>query len=202
MNAGEKINQKVVLLFGLLGLFMLVPFVTLTIWSRAISAEKKELLDHLDQISVLSSDLKYSLIFAIETLYKLTPIYLIPEDDTKRGDEFYNNESYKVFRESSSIVEVPMPSIFTEYTNLYKNIVYKNACTSIATLDTDTCRSNSFITTGIYTSSTQILTRSHDASKQQIYIDSSALITADIKRQEAMSQIRNILMDESIGSAS
>ena len=183
MNAKERYNQKMISLFILLAFILVAPLVALQAWSSRVVKQKQDLFMHLNNLAILPSHIKYSVALSIESLYRLTSLPLLPENPAEKGHEYYNELSYEIFSGTSDFVETSLPGVFSDYVDKYKTVIFKNPCSTVPGLNTDQCTLNTFITTGVYTSSTQILTRASDAFKQQVRITAAGSSRADMKIQ-------------------
>lgn len=197
MNAKQGLNQKIIALFILLALILMAPLIALQIWSKTLINQKQKLFDHLSSICTLPSHLKYSMIFAVDSLYRLSPLMLLPEKPSTLGSENFIEEAYDYFSSTGDLVERTLPGSFSNYASLYNSVIYKNVCSVVPGLAIDMCTSNTFMTTGVYTSSTQVMTRASDASKQQVRI-SALTDTMANKIIEMNTEMSNILLDAAV----
>lgn len=173
MNSKEGVNTQIIILFGLCALFMIAPFVALTAFESAMVKQKVMVLTHYKSLAVLPSEIKYSLVFAIESLANVSRVKLIPDRPSDNAAEYYNKQTYDTFTDTALLLEETVPAAYNDYVSLYKSVVYQNACSSVLSLNNstsfltlDACNSNNFMSTGVYTSATQILTRSNQVFQQ------------------------------------
>jgi hypothetical protein len=173
MNSKEGLNSQIILLFGICALFLIAPFVALTVFERVIAGQRHIILTHYKNLAVLPSEVKYSLVFAVESLVNVSRIKLLPDFADQNAAEYYNKKTYDTFTDSAQLLEEVVPTAYDDYVTLYKAVIYQNACNSVPLLNNgslfsklDACRSNNFMNTGVYTSATQILTRSNQVFQQ------------------------------------
>ncbi len=177
----------------------MLPLLVLSLWSRYTKDDKQVLLDHYHQISALPAYLKYAFVFSIEGLVRLAHVPFIPESQTQSAEEHYNQEVYAKLARASEILDSQVAEVFSSYDELYKNVIFKDACASMQSPAAASCKANSYLVLGAYISFVQVLSRSNDAYKQLSSILSSSDSQAD-KTRRATRAIQASLEADDVGS--
>jgi hypothetical protein len=135
MNSKEGVNSQIIFLFALCAIFMIAPLVAITAFESVMVKQKIMILSHYKNLAVLPSEIKYSLVFAIESLVSVLRVKLIPDHSSDNAAEYYNKQTYDTFTETAQLLEVTVPAAFNDYVSLYKAVVYQNACASVPSLN-------------------------------------------------------------------
>lgn len=114
---------------------MIAPLIALAAFEGVIAKQKIMVLTHYKNLAVLPSQIKYSLVFAVESLVNVSRVKLLPDRKDENAADYYNKLTYDTFTDSSQLLEETVPTAFNDYVSLYKAVVYQNACGSVPLLN-------------------------------------------------------------------
>jgi hypothetical protein len=136
LNSKHRVNQKIILVFIIIALLLIAPQIALILTENSLIMEKQILLSHIGRVASLQSDIKYSMLFSIESFANLSSLKLLPEDFSANANEYYTRESYDSFSTVQDNIK-NLPTAFNAYKDLYGRINYKNACDAVPVLMSD-----------------------------------------------------------------
>jgi hypothetical protein len=173
MNSKESVNTQTIILFSICALFVIAPLIAIIAFESVIVQQKVTVLTHYKNLCLLPSRIKYSLVFSLETLATMSILPLIPESPSDGAADYYNKVTYDTFTDTEVLFKGIVPSSYSDYVTIYKAVIYQSACSHVQALNNgrpslsiDACKANNFMNTGVYTSATQILTRSNQVLQQ------------------------------------
>jgi hypothetical protein len=134
MNSKERLSQKIICLFILFAVIISAPLIVITVWDSFFYKQKIMLLTHFKSLTILPAEIKYSLVFAIESLAEMKEVKLIPDYPADNGADFYNKVTYDTFSDTAKILEESVPAGFVDYIDIYKTVIYKNTCQVVPSL--------------------------------------------------------------------
>jgi hypothetical protein len=136
LNSKYRLNQKIILVFIIIALVLIAPQIALILTENSLIAEKQILLAHIGRVASLQSDIKYAMIFSIESFATLSTLKLLPEDFSANANQYYSRQSYDSFSVVQDNIK-NLPTSFNSYKDLYSRVNYKNSCEVVPALLND-----------------------------------------------------------------